>query len=259
MSYTHTLGSITWRFDDLRTLLARASPARSGDELAGLAASTAEERVAAQMALADLPLREFSSRLLIPYESDEVTRLIVDNLDTAALQTIGHLTVGEFRDWLLSDQTTPEALTRIAAGLMPEMAAAVSKIMRVQDLIAVASKIHVVTRFHTTVGLPGRLSTRLQPNHPADDPTGIAASILDGLSLSSGDAVIGINPVSDSVDSVCALLRLVDRIRTTLRLPRKAASSPTSRRRWRRCGAALLSIWFSSRSQERRPPIRHSA
>ncbi len=219
MSYSHTLGSVTWRFDDLRTLLARASPARSGDELAGIAASSAEERVAAQLALADVPLREFGTYLLVPYESDEVTRLIVDTLDGDALHAIGHLTVGEFRDWLLSEQATPEALAQIAPGLMPEMAAAVSKIMRLQDLITVASKIRVVTRFRTTVGLPGRLSTRLQPNHPADDPSGIAASILDGLSLSSGDAVIGINPVSDSVDSVCILLRLIDRIRTTLRLP----------------------------------------
>lgn len=219
MSYAHTIGSVTWRFDDLKTLLARASPARSGDELAGIAASTAEERVAAQMTLADLPLDEFRRHLLIPYETDEVSRLIVDHLDTPALTTISHLTVGEFRDWLLSEQATPDALAALAPGLMPEMAAAVSKIMRLQDLITVASKIRVVTRFRTTVGLPGRLSTRLQPNHPTDDPKGIAASIVDGLGLSSGDAVIGINPVSDSVESVTTLLHLIDRIRTTLHLP----------------------------------------
>ena len=219
MSYAHIIGSVTYRFDDLKTLLARASPARSGDELAGIAAHTAEERVAAQLALADLPLGEFRRHLLIPYESDEVTRLIADSLDSAAFNTITHLTVGEFRDWLLSEQATPEALTALARGLMPEMAAAVSKIMRLQDLITVAAKIRVVTRFRTTVGLPGRLSTRLQPNHPTDNPAGIAASIIDGLSLSSGDAVIGINPVSDSVESVTTLLRLIDRIRTTLQLP----------------------------------------
>ena len=219
MSYSHTIGVVTHRFDDLKTLLARATPLRSGDELAGIAAHTAQERVAAQMALADLPLGVFGQHLLIPYESDEVTRLIVDTLDPAAFATISHLTVGEFRDWLLSEQATPEILTALAPGLMPEMAAAVSKIMRLQDLITVAAKIRVVTRFRTTIGLPGRLSARLQPNHPTDDPSGIAASILDGLSLASGDAVIGINPVSDSVESVVTLLRLIDKIRTTLQVP----------------------------------------
>jgi ethanolamine ammonia-lyase large subunit len=219
VSYSHSISSLTYRFDDLKTLLARASPARSGDELAGIAAGTAEERVAAQMTLADLPLDEFRNHLLVPYESDEVTRLIVDELDAAAFAQVAHFTVGEFRDWLLSEQATPEALAALAPGLMPEMAAAVSKIMRLQDLITAAAKIRVVTRFRTSVGLPGRLSTRLQPNHPTDDPTGIAASILDGLSLASGDAVIGINPVSESVESVTRLLRLVDRIRTSLQIP----------------------------------------
>jgi len=219
VSYSHTLGSVTHRFGDLKTLLARASPLRSGDELAGLAARTAEERVAAQMTLADLPLSEFRRHLLVPYEADEVTRLIVDELDADALSAIGHFTVGEFRDWLLSPEATPENLATLAPGLMPEMAAAVSKIMRIQDLIAVARKIRLITRFRTTVGLPGRLSTRLQPNHPTDDPTGIAASILDGLSLASGDAVVGVNPVSDSAARVTTLLRLIDRIRTTLQIP----------------------------------------
>jgi ethanolamine ammonia-lyase large subunit len=219
MGYSHTIGGVVYRFDELKTLLARATPARSGDELAGLASRTAEERVAAQMALADLPLKTFRDELLIPYETDEVTRLIVDELDEAALATVGSLTVGEFRDWLLSDNATPEILTGLAPGLMPEMAAAVSKIMRLQDLITVAAKIRVVTRFRTTVGLTGRLSTRLQPNHPTDDPTGIAASILDGLMLGSGDAVIGINPASDSVERTITLLRLIDRLRTTYSIP----------------------------------------
>ena len=219
MSYSHTVGSVTYRFADLRTLLARATPARSGDELAGLSARSAEERVAAQMALADLPLREFRNELLVPYESDEVTRLIVDDLDETAFADFAQLTVGEFRDWLLGPKATGATLAVLAPGLMPEMAAAVSKIMRLQDLIAVAAKIRVVTRFRTTVGLAGRLSTRLQPNHPTDDPAGIAASILDGLCLASGDAVIGINPASDSVDGTVTLLRLIDRIRTTLQVP----------------------------------------
>ncbi len=219
MSYAHSVGGVTYRFDDLRTLLAKATPARSGDDLAGLSAKSAQERVAARMALADLPLTVFTNDLVVPYESDEVTRLIADSLDRGAFHNISHLTVGEFRDWLLREEATGDVLAELAPGLMPEMAAAVSKIMRVQDLIAVAAKIRVVTRFRTTVGLPGRLSTRLQPNHPTDDPTGIAASILDGLMLGSGDAVIGINPASDSVETTIALLRLIDRIRETYRIP----------------------------------------
>jgi ethanolamine ammonia-lyase large subunit len=213
------VGGTVHRFDDLKTLLARATPARSGDELAGLAARSAEERVAAQMTLADLPLKTFTHELVVPYEHDEVTRLIVDQLDETAFAPLSHLTVGEFREWLLGEDATPAALTAIAPGLMPEMAAAVAKIMRVQDLIAVAAKIRVVTRFRTTVGLTGRLSTRLQPNHPADDAAGIAASILDGLLLASGDAVIGINPATDSVDNTVSLLRLIDKIRLKYAIP----------------------------------------
>jgi ethanolamine ammonia-lyase large subunit len=219
MPYRHIIGGVVYSFDDLKTLLAKASPARSGDDLAGISARTAAERVAAQTALADLPLATFQREPLIPYESDEVTRLILDQQDAPAFAVISHLTVGEFRDWLLTGDASGEVLARLAPGLLPEMAAAVSKIMRLQDLIAVASKIRVVTRFRTTVGLPGRLSTRLQPNHPADDATGIAASILDGLLLESGDAVIGINPASDSVDKTIKLLHLIDHLRLSYRIP----------------------------------------
>jgi len=226
VSYSHAIGGTTHRFDDLKTLLARATPARSGDELAGLAARTAEERVAAQMALADLPLKTFLREPIIPYETDEVTRLIADQAASEwgraafePLSNLSSLTVGEFRDWLLSDQATTDLLASIAPGLMPEMAAAVSKIMRVQDLISVAAKIRVVTRFRTTVGLPGRLSTRLQPNHPADDPAGIAASIIDGLLMASGDAVIGINPATDSLENTIVLLNLIDRVRLRYAIP----------------------------------------
>jgi ethanolamine ammonia-lyase large subunit len=219
MPYRHIIGGVVYSFDDLKTLLAKASPARSGDDLAGISARTAAERVAAQTALADLPLATFQREPLIPYESDEVTRLILDQQDAPAFAVISHLTVGEFRDWLLTGDASGEVLARLAPGLLPEMAAAVSKIMRLQDLIAVASKIRVVTRFRTTVGLPGRLSTRLQPNHPADDPTGIAASILDGLLLESGDAVIAINPASDSVDKTIKLLHLIDHLRLSYRIP----------------------------------------
>ena len=219
MPYGHTIRGVHHLFADLRVLLASATPLRSGDELAGIAATSAEERVAAQMALADLPLRTFLNEQVIPYESDEVTRLIVDSHDPIAFAPIVGFTVGEFRDWLLSDEATGERITSLAPGLTPEMVAAVCKLMRVQDLILVARKVQVVTCFRTTVGLPGRLSTRLQPNHPTDDAAGIAASILDGLLLGSGDAVIGINPVSDSVTKVSELLRLIDHVRLRYAIP----------------------------------------
>lgn len=213
MAFAHTLAGTRYGFPDLRTLLARASPPRSGDALAGLIAASAAERVAAQMALADLPLRHFLTEAVVPYEADEVTRLIVDSHDGAAFSPVAHLTVGGFRDWLLSEEADAESLAALAPGLTPEMAAAVSKIMRVQDLIAVAAKCRVVTRFRNSIGLPGRLSTRLQPNHPVDDPRGIAASILDGLMYGSGDAVIGINPATDSVESMTALLSMLEELR----------------------------------------------
>ncbi|HVH77565.1 MAG TPA: ethanolamine ammonia-lyase subunit EutB [Stellaceae bacterium] len=219
MSYTHTIGGTRYRFPDLKTLLARASPKRSGDMLAGLAAADMTERAAAQCALAELPLARFAQEPLIPYEEDEVTRLILDGRDETALAPAAHLTIGGFRDWLLSDAADTAALSSLAPGLMPEMAAAVSKIMRLQDLVAIAAKCRVVTRFRNTIGLDGRLSTRLQPNHPTDDPRGIAASILDGLMLHSGDAVIGINPATDSLDGYIKLTRLLDRLRLRLGMP----------------------------------------
>jgi ethanolamine ammonia-lyase large subunit len=219
MSYRAKAGGIQYTFADLKTLLARATPLRSGDELAGIAASTATERAAAQMALADTPLRDFLAEPLIPYETDEVTRLIFDSHNAQAFAAISHFTVGEFRDWLLGVEATGDHLRALAAGITPEMAAAVAKLMRVQDLIEVASRIRVVTRFRTTVGLPGRLSTRLQPNHPTDDPQGILASVIDGLLLESGDAVVGINPVADNVSTCEMLLRLLDRVREAWRIP----------------------------------------
>ncbi|HXC97196.1 MAG TPA: ethanolamine ammonia-lyase subunit EutB [Edaphobacter sp.] len=219
MLLQHTIDSVTYDFRDLKDLLAKASPPRSGDELAGVAAESSVERVAAQMALADLPLSVFLSEAIVPYETDEVTRLILDTHDASAFAPIASLTVGGFRDWLLLEEATTEFLSELAPGLTPEMTAAVSKLMRVQDLIAVARKVSVVTRFRTTVGLVGRLSTRLQPNHPTDDPVGIAAAIIDGLTLGSGDAVIGINPVGDSVSSTTNLLRLIDVIRERYAIP----------------------------------------
>ena len=214
-----TLGGTRHNFPDLRALLACASPQRSGDVLAGLAARSAEERVAAQMALADLPLRRLLDDPVVPYETDEVTRLICDTHDAAAFAPVSHLTVGGLRDWLLGDTATAGALAALAPGLTPEMAAAVSKLCRLQDLLVVASRCTVTTRFRNTVGLPGRLSVRLQPNHPTDDPAGIAAAILDGLLLGAGDAVIGINPATDSPDRTHALLCLLEDARLRLDIP----------------------------------------
>jgi ethanolamine ammonia-lyase large subunit len=218
-NFTSSFGGETYRFDDLKTVLACASARRSGDELAGLAAETDAQRVAARAVLADLPLSIFLSEALIPYEADEVTRLIFDTHDAAAYKPISHLTVGGLRDWLLSYDADTAALTRIAPGLTPEMAAAVSKLMRNQDLIAVARKCSVVKKFRNTVGLPGRLSTRLQPNHPTDDLRGIAASTLDGLLYGSGDAVIGINPATDNVQNCLLLLDMLDNLRARYDIP----------------------------------------
>ncbi|MGH7628925.1 MAG: ethanolamine ammonia-lyase subunit EutB [Gemmatimonadales bacterium] len=217
--FAHTVGSTRYTFSDLKTLLAKATPHRSGDALAGVAAGSAEERVAAQMALADVPLASFLSEAVVPYEEDEVTRLIVDSHERTAFAPVAHLTVGGFRDWLLSYDCDEAVLGRLAPGVMPEMAAAVSKLMRLQDLALVARKCRVVTRFRTTLGLEGRFSTRLQPNHPTDDPRGIAASMLDGLLHGSGDAVVGINPVTDSPDTVRALLEMLDRLRQRWEIP----------------------------------------
>ncbi|MDB5002939.1 MAG: eutB [Mucilaginibacter sp.] len=217
--YRHTIKSKVYQFADLKDLLAKASPCRSGDELAGVCAATYEERVAAQITLADVPLKTFLNEVVIPYEKDEITRLIIDTHNTEAFEPISHLTVGDFCDWLLSDHTTTETLQQISAGITPEMAAAVSKLMRNQDLIAVAKKCEVVTRFRNTIGLTGHFSTRLQPNHPTDNPKGVAASIIDGLLYGSGDAVIGINPATDSPAAVANLLNLIDTLRQQFDIP----------------------------------------
>ena len=217
--YTHTAGGRTYGFHDLKDLMAKATPARSGDLLAGVAAHSMQERAVAQMALAEVPLARFLNEALVPYELDEITRLIIDTHDAAAFAPISHLTVGDFRNWLLGDEVDSAVLTALAPGITPEMAAAVSKIMRNQDLILAAKKCRVVTRFRNTLGLPGRLATRLQPNHPTDDASGIAASLLDGLLYGSGDAVIGINPASDNVPQVVKLLKMMDDIISQYAIP----------------------------------------
>jgi ethanolamine ammonia-lyase large subunit len=217
--FTHIVGPRTYTFRDLKDVMAKATPARAGDHLAGVAAGSAEERVAAQMALAALPLTTFLNEALVPYEADEVTRLIIDTHDAAAFAPLRHLTVGDLRNWLLSDDATEAALAAAAPGITPEMAAAVSKIMRIQDLVIAARKCRVVTSFRSTIGLPGRLATRLQPNHPQDDASGIAASILDGLLYGSGDAVIGINPATDNVAQVVKLVGMLDDIISRYAIP----------------------------------------
>jgi ethanolamine ammonia-lyase large subunit len=217
MPYSHILAGTRYTFDDLRTLLARATPFRSGDALAGLAAGSAAERVAAQMALADVPLATILAEPIVPYETDEVTRLIIDTHDHAAFTPVAALTVGEFREFLLAADTA--TLTALSPGVTPEMAAAVSKLMRLQDLIAAAAKCRVITRFRNTIGLPGRLAVRLQPNHPTDDPHGVAASTLDGLLLGAGDAVIGVNPATDSVEATITLLAMLDTVRDRYAIP----------------------------------------
>ena len=218
-SYQTLLGGERFLFDDLKTLLAVASSRRSGDELAGLAASRDEHRVAARYALADVPLKAFLSETFVPYEADEVTRLIIDSHDRLAFAPVAAMTVGELRDWLLMPGTQSEVLAEVSAGLTPEMVAAVSKLMRNQDLIAVARKRRVVTGFRNTIGLPGRLATRLQPNHPSDDLKGIAVATLDGLLYGAGDAVIGVNPASDNVPNCQAVLEMLDGLRTRYEIP----------------------------------------
>src|SRR3954447_6051869 len=219
MVYRHTIDATSYVFNGLRDLLAKATPPRSGDRLAGIAADSAEQMIAARMALADLPLKQFLHEAVIPYEDDEITRLILDSHDVSAFASVSSLTVGGFRDWLLSDAATGEALGKLSRAVTPEMAAAFSKLMRNQDLIQVAKKCEVITRFRNTIGLRGRMSVRLQPNHPFDDIKGVTASILDGILLGSGDACIGINPASDDPAAIGALLRLIDDIIARLQVP----------------------------------------
>ena len=219
MRYSTTIEGQVFTFDDLKQVMAFASPARSGDYLAGIGAATSQQRMAARYVLADTPLKRFLNEALVPYESDNITRLIIDSHDVAAFAPVSHLTVGDFRNWLLSEQATTVTLTALAPGLTPEMVAAVSKLMRNQDLVSVAKKCSVVTQFRDTVGLPGHLSVRLQPNHPTDDLRGVAASTLDGLLYGAGDAVIGLNPASDSMPVLGNLLHMLDEVIQRFEIP----------------------------------------
>lgn len=219
MAYQAQVQRESFVFDSLKDLLAKASPHRSADALAGIGSVSERERVAAQLALADVPLKKFLSDLVISYETDEITRLIVNSHDPIAFEPIAHLTVGEFRDWLLSESCTSETLCEIRFGITPEMVAAVSKLMKIQDLVLVAKKCQIITAFRNHIGMPGRFSTRLQPNHPTDDLRGILASTIDGLAMGNGDAVIGINPSSDNLEQLGAILKVIDDLRHRLQIP----------------------------------------
>ncbi|CAG2531730.1 Ethanolamine ammonia-lyase heavy chain [Maribacter dokdonensis] len=219
MAYQFTLGKQNYLFDDLKSVLAKASPLRSGDALAGLAAASNTERIAAQYVLSELPLKVFLNEAVVPYELDEVTRLIIDTHDVQAFDNISHFTVGDLRDWLLENTTSGQNILEVSKALTPEMVAAVCKLMRNQDLIAVTSKIQVITRFRNTVGLKGHVSVRLQPNHPTDDMKGILASTIDGLLYGCGDAVIGINPATDSPSVTINLLKMLDDVRLKYEIP----------------------------------------
>jgi ethanolamine ammonia-lyase large subunit len=219
MGFRKSLGSRSYVFADLRSLMAKASPLRSGDCLSGVAAATSEERIAAALILAEVPLKRFLDEPLIPYEEDEVTRVILDDHQPDAFARLSGLTVGDLRNWLLSDAVGTEDLAQVARGLTPEMVAAVSKLMRNQDLILVSAKCRVVTRFRNTLGLDGCLSVRLQPNHPTDDVRGVGASIIDGLLNGAGDAVIGVNPASDNLRETSRILLLLDKVRQKFDIP----------------------------------------
>ena len=208
--YKHTVHNHTYHFNDLKTLMAKATPYRSGDALAGLTANSYEERIAAQMCLANMPLKTFLNNVVIGYEEDEITRIIIDTHDAGNFNYISAYTIGELRDWLLTDEANASVLQQLRFAFMPEMVAAVSKIMRNQDLVLVAQKCEVVTKFRNTIGLKRRFSSRLQPNHPTDDLKGIAASIIDGLLYGCGDAVIGINPATDNPAQVYLLLNMMN-------------------------------------------------
>jgi ethanolamine ammonia-lyase large subunit len=209
-------------FADLREVLAKANEVKSGDQLAGLAARTEQERVAAKLVLADLPLGELVDRPVIDPDGDAVSRLILDNLDAGAFRPLRSLTVGEFRETLLDDATAEPELHALRQAITPEIAAAVAKLMSNKDLVLVASKIRNVTRCRNTLGGPGVLGVRLQPNHPSDDLGGILLSAFDGLLYGCGDAVIGVNPATESVDTVAAILHALDRLITACGVPTQA-------------------------------------
>ncbi len=222
MAFTHTTRGERFAFADLRELLAKANERKSGDELAGIAACSERERAAAKFALADVPLAVIVANPVVDPNADDVTHLILESHDQRAFASLASLTVGEFREFLLDDATTPDTLHALHNAITPEIAAAVTKIMGNKDLVYVAAKIRNVTRCRNTIGERGVFGVRVQPNHPTDDLAGILVSSVDGLAFGCGDAVIGVNPSTDSVESVAAILRLLDRLIDTYSIPTQA-------------------------------------
>lgn len=208
-----------YSFDSVKTVLAKANEEKSGDKLAGIAASSAEERVAAKIVLSNLTLQDLRENPVVPYEEDEVTRIIQDDLNVSVYEKIKGWTVAQLREWILSERTGEEEIRRISRGLTAEMVAAVAKLMSNLDLIYGAAKIRITAHCNTTIGLPGTLSCRLQPNHTTDDPDGILASLCEGLSFGVGDAVLGLNPVTDSVERLSRVLHLFDDVRNRWEIP----------------------------------------
>ena len=208
-----------YEFKSIREVMAKANEEKSGDKLAGIAAETAEERVAAKVVLSNLTLNDLRNCPAVPYEEDEVTRIIQDSVNETIFNEYKNMTVAEFREWLLDTQTTPDMIRRASRGLTSEIVAGVCKLMSNLDLIYAAKKMRVTAHCNTTIGLPGTFSSRLQPNHTTDDPNGIIASVMEGLSLGCGDAVIGLNPVDDSVESVARILKMFDEFKRKWEVP----------------------------------------
>ena len=219
MKLKTTLLGKTYQFTSVKDVLAKANEEKTGDQLAGLAAESAQERVAAKVVLSEMTLRDLRENPAVPYEEDEVTRIIQDDLNLPAYEKIKNLTVGQFREWLLDEDTTSDDIRKASRGLTSEMVAAVAKLMSNLDLIYAAAKMPVTAHCNTTIGLPGTLSCRLQPNHTTDDPDGITASVLEGLSFGAGDAVIGLNPVTDSPEQVGKVLRRFQEIKEHWEIP----------------------------------------
>lgn len=208
-----------YEFRSVREVMAKANEEKSGDKLAGIAASTAEERVAAKVVLSQLTLNDLRENPAVPYEEDEVTRIIQDDVNETIFKEIRNWTVAEFREWILDTETTGDMIRRASRGITSEIVAGVCKLMSNLDLIYAAKKMRVSAHCNTTIGLPGTFSSRLQPNHTTDDPKGIIASVMEGLSLGCGDAVIGLNPVDDSVESVARILKMFDEFKRKWEIP----------------------------------------
>ena len=219
MKLKTTLLGKTYSFQSVKDVLAKANEEKTGDQLAGLAAESAQERVAAKVVLSEMTLQDLWENPAVPYEEDEVTRIIQDDLNIPAYEKIKGMTVGQFREWILDEKTTTDAIRKASRGLTSEMVAAVAKLMSNLDLIYAAAKMPVTAHCNTTIGLPGTLSCRLQPNHTTDDPDGITASVLEGLSFGAGDAVIGLNPVTDSPEQVGKVLRRFQQIKEHWEIP----------------------------------------